>query len=246
MDGHQGLDHLLSALRTTQSLDGLRSEFAALLGNFGFHVFAYAGLRFPTREVDQRPVLSTYPESWVSQYGAALYEEIDPLLPAAARNLLPILWDDLLKRNDIDKHQRDLFEDARAFGLCHGITIPVHGQMGDFAIVSVASDLSASEFESITRSHLHDVHIASLYYHDAIRANLTKPGREHDNVHLANRERECLLWAARGKTAWETSEVLGISENTVNFYLKNAMKKLGVYNKSHAVVRAIMLYLIFP
>jgi len=246
MAGHPGLDHLVETLREARSLDELRSDFAAFLGDFGFSVFTYAGLRFPSRIVEKRPVLSNYPENWVSHYETAHYEGIDPILPAAARNLVPILWNDLLKRNDIDKLQRKIFEEAKAIGLCHGITIPVHGQMGDFAFVSVASDLKDAEFRKVVSTYLHDIHIASLYYHDAIRSTLTQPAHQDDNVRLANRERECLLWTARGKTAWETSEIMAISANTVNFYLKNAMKKLGVFNKNHAVVRAIMLYLIFP
>ncbi len=246
MAAHPQLDHLVETLQEGRSLDDLRSDFAAFLGNLGFSVFAYAGLRFPSRIVEKRPVLSNYPGTWVSRYETAHYEGIDPVLPSAARSLVPILWDDLLKRNDIDKLQREIFEEAKAVGLYHGITIPVHGQMGDFALVSVASDLNDAEFKKVVSAHLHEIHIASLYYHDAVRSNFTQPAHQDDNIRLTNRERECLLWTARGKTAWETSEILAISENTVNFYIKNAMKKLGVFNKNHAVVRAIMLYLIFP
>ena len=39
---------------------------------------------------------------------------------------------------------------------------------------------------------------------------------------LSQRERECLSWAARGKTAWETSRILTVSESAVKKHLATA------------------------
>lgn len=52
---------------------------------------------------------------------------------------------------------------------------------------------------------------------------------------LTPREKEVLLWAARGKTSWETAVLLDLSEKTVKFYLGNARNRLAVQNKTHAV-----------
>ncbi len=56
---------------------------------------------------------------------------------------------------------------------------------------------------------------------------------------LSPRERECLALAFDGLTASETGLKLACSERTVNYYLSNAMRKLGVDNKLAAVERAI-------
>ena len=48
----------------------------------------------------------------------------------------------------------------------------------------------------------------------------------------------------RGKTAWETGQILGVSEATVAFYLRNARSKLGCKCKHQAVLRALSLGLI--
>jgi LuxR family transcriptional activator of conjugal transfer of Ti plasmids len=58
---------------------------------------------------------------------------------------------------------------------------------------------------------------------------------------LSEREKVCLLWTARGKSSWEIGRILGISENTVIFHIKNAMKKLGTKNRTLAAVKAIQL-----
>ncbi len=56
---------------------------------------------------------------------------------------------------------------------------------------------------------------------------------------LSPREKECLGLAFDGLTAAETGIELVCSERTVNYYLSNAMRKLGVDNKLAAVERAI-------
>ena len=45
---------------------------------------------------------------------------------------------------------------------------------------------------------------------------------------LTERQRECVLWSARGKTAGETAGILGISEETVVRHLKIARERYSV------------------
>lgn len=52
---------------------------------------------------------------------------------------------------------------------------------------------------------------------------------------LSPREKEVLVWAGRGKSAWETAQLLALSESTVKSYIRNACGRLGVKNKTHAV-----------
>jgi LuxR family transcriptional regulator, quorum-sensing system regulator BjaR1 len=55
---------------------------------------------------------------------------------------------------------------------------------------------------------------------------------------LTPRERECLLWCAKGKTNWEISRILGLSERTVEHYLARAYRKLGSRDRARAVAAA--------
>lgn len=61
------------------------------------------------------------------------------------------------------------------------------------------------------------------------------------SVQLSSREVEVLQWTGDGKTSAEVSEILNISERTVNFHIGNAMTKLNAANKTAAVVRAAIL-----
>ncbi|HET9113134.1 MAG TPA: helix-turn-helix transcriptional regulator, partial [Burkholderiales bacterium] len=60
-------------------------------------------------------------------------------------------------------------------------------------------------------------------------------------VQLSSREVEVLQWTGDGKTSGEISELLNISERTVNFHIGNAISKLNAANKAAAVIKAAML-----
>ncbi|WP_189413712.1 helix-turn-helix transcriptional regulator [Mesorhizobium sp. M00.F.Ca.ET.217.01.1.1] len=56
-------------------------------------------------------------------------------------------------------------------------------------------------------------------------------------ITLTPREFESLKWPARGKSAWDISQILGFSKRTVTFYLENAKAKLGVRTINQGVAR---------
>lgn len=79
----------------------------------------------------------------------------------------------------------------------------------------------------------------------AERESVSPPvGHRADSVALTQREAECLTWTARGKTSWEISVILGFSESTATFHLRNAGAKLKASNRANAVAKAIHLGLI--
>lgn len=56
---------------------------------------------------------------------------------------------------------------------------------------------------------------------------------------LSKREKETLRWLAEGKSNWEISAILKISERTVRFHINNIMRKLDAVNRTHAVAIAL-------
>jgi DNA-binding CsgD family transcriptional regulator len=86
----------------------------------------------------------------------------------------------------------------------------------------------------------------STHLHEAVRRIFEKQVLQLTRVHLTQKERQCLLWSAEGKTTWEISVILRLSERTVRFHLHNASKKLNTVSRQHAVARAVSLGLINP
>ncbi|MDD2336341.1 MAG: LuxR C-terminal-related transcriptional regulator [Geobacteraceae bacterium] len=65
-----------------------------------------------------------------------------------------------------------------------------------------------------------------------------------DSTVLSPREKEVLDWLKQGKSSWDISVILDISERTVNFHVYNIMGKLGATNRPQAVAVAASLGLI--
>ena len=63
---------------------------------------------------------------------------------------------------------------------------------------------------------------------------------------LSEREREVLQLVARGDTSRQVAEHLIISENTVNFHIRNILGKLHARTRSEAVARALRDGLVEP
>ncbi len=61
---------------------------------------------------------------------------------------------------------------------------------------------------------------------------------------LTERETEILTWLKEGKTSWDISKILSISERTVKFHVNNTLTKLNAVNRTHAVAKAILSKLI--
>jgi DNA-binding CsgD family transcriptional regulator len=78
------------------------------------------------------------------------------------------------------------------------------------------------------------------------RAAAKKPAAGKPAGELSDREKACLSWAAIGKSSWEIGRILAISENTVIFHIKNAMRKLGANSRTLAAFKAVELGLIEP
>ncbi len=56
---------------------------------------------------------------------------------------------------------------------------------------------------------------------------------------LTDRQRDCLIWTARGKTAWETASILGIREVTVIKHLTDALNRYGVQKRTSLLIRTL-------
>lgn len=61
---------------------------------------------------------------------------------------------------------------------------------------------------------------------------------------LTPREYDCLAYVAAGKSDWEISVILSLSQTTVRFHVDNARAKLDAATRAHAVARALALGLI--
>lgn len=207
----------------------------------GFDYFLY-GLRIAVTL--SRPcqfVLSGYPKEWRAHYDEHGMMMVDPVLARAATSVTPFGWDEL--ERTAPAVQR-LFSDAASFGLCHGLTIPLHGVNGEIGIMNLARKAALPTGAKRARLFQRGQWFTSIVQErmrQLILESETDPAPA-----LTARERDCLRLAAQGMTTLTIASRLKIAESTVAFHLGAAERKLGVRTRSHAIARAIALGAIEP
>ncbi len=183
----------------------------------------------------------TYSEEWINQYREKSYLEIDPVLQAVQKSILPIDWQSF----DISNQKvRRFFNEAKDAGVGrNGISIPVRGRTGDSAIFSITANAKDNDWFQFKRQFMRDFQVLAVHFHQSvlISNNVIQP-----KFKLSHRENEVLYWTACGKTGEESALILGISKRGVRFHIYNIMHKLNCTNVTHAVAKAIYYNLIKP
>ena len=177
-------------------VDAINDRLAHELARMGFANVAYRAVNLGGAAA--APYFnSTYPAAWLEHYQESQYFAIDPVFIGVEDRVVPICWgfDQAIKPRT--KIGRRIFQEAREFGICNGVTVPVHGAGHEFATFTVTSDADAREFGKLLAEHQLLVHLLAPYYHNAIR-QLLAAGKTQSRPRLTPRERECLLWTAKG------------------------------------------------
>jgi DNA-binding CsgD family transcriptional regulator len=177
----------------------------------------------------------TYSVRWQHRYFEKQYVLIDPVMAKGSKAVLPFDWDELVSDDPV---VQSFFMDALNYGVGrNGISIPVRNRRGAaYAVVSFTSNHSKEEWQEFKTSNMVKLQLISVLIDSAASVNLklvTPP------VKLSKREEQCLIWAARGKTYQDISDILNISFGSVKSYLDTARHKLNCINLTHAVAVAI-------
>lgn len=241
------LDEFYDALQgfaTADSIEAITELCRFHCKQFGFDAFVYA-LRIPTHFSESRLVLiKGYPDPWLEHYFSNAYYEIDPIIAYCINYVTPIQWHELMKITS-NPHSLEMMNAAGEFGLKEGVTMPIHSPHGELGILSFALSRPTAVAREITQQAMPYIQLLAGYLHEATRRVLNLENMQGHSP-LTLREKECMKWVADGKTSWEISRLLNLSERTVNFHLNNAMQKLQASNRQHAVIKATLQGLIHP
>ena len=122
------------------------------------------------------------------------------------------------------------------------LTFSLRPRFGETAIFGITAEMDLPEWKERKQSVIRELRILANYFHShVLRIN----GHNcNSDILISARELDCLKWTAAGKTAWEASVILGISERTVRFHLNAAREKLQCATTTQAVAKAIVNQLI--
>lgn len=207
-------------------------KLAASAASFGFDRIMLAGLPSPTERFEQFVVLNSWPKAWYERFTGGGYFHCDSVGQWAMRTGQPFTYDEVPDAFRMPCKARRIRAEAKSFGLADGLVVPIR---------SIGHRQSVLSFSSGFRSDLGPqdraaLHLIAIYAENVlVRPSADAPARQY----LTMREREVLAWVAEGKSAWETSAILSLSERTVTKHLEHIRAKLKVVTTAQAVAEAL-------
>jgi DNA-binding CsgD family transcriptional regulator len=173
----------------------------------------------------------SFPEEWLYEFMQS-YMQVDAVVRENFRNYGLQKWSVSKMRLEAKKEILSLCLDfGMRDGYSHGARPMLLDKYGSMFCFSGPSMECNSRFEAILEFVIPHLHLALSHLSN------NRP-RNENGVAISVREKEVLNWLQQGKTSWDISVILGISERTVNYHVYNVMQKLGVTNRPQAIAVA--------
>lgn len=246
------LDCIL-ACETKEQLFGQLNQIAIF---HGFSSVSYVAAR-PQMLLDGGLIdfVTSAPTQFIQNYADEQFLTVDPVVYRAASTSLPFRWSDCPEfdafwtpRSGPAGDAVRVMEAAWDHGFSEGFVVPTHTVVAGQTISGFATFFWPDKHAgpALTSKDTLLLRIVANTAHEKYIRLCGVDGGRTDKVDLSDRERDCLCWAARGKSSAETGEILKLSTRTVEHHIASATRKLKAVNKLQAVVIALQQGKILP
>ncbi|WP_156679593.1 helix-turn-helix transcriptional regulator [Sphingomonas profundi] len=162
----------------------------------------------------------------------------DPVLRASERAGIGFSWDQIPSLIPLRDGDHAYMREAARHGLVNGFTVPnnVPGEILGSCHFAVGSS------DALPRQHFAAAQSVGAFGFEAARrlaGEIAAPGPAPDPAPLSQRQRDCLVQVARGKSDGVIAEILGLRPRTVNEYVEAAKRRYVVATRQQLVVRAL-------
>jgi LuxR family quorum-sensing system transcriptional regulator CciR len=225
-----------SLVEAAGDADELGRVVRAITRDLGFQYFAV------THHVDvvaagERAIrLHNYPAQWADYYDAQALGVSDPVHRASHVTSVGFRWSQMPRMIPLTAHDRRILALGREQGIGDGFTVPANVPGEAHGSCSFASEAD----RPIQEAMLPIAQLAGAFAFEAARRLWSGRGkRDEEAPQLTDRQRDCVLWVARGKGDWEIARILGVSEETVARHIKQACERYGVNKRTLLAIRTL-------
>ena len=207
--------------------------------DLGFEYTLLALVPKPGMPLEQAYLRSNYSAAWREVYDRQNMAYRDPTVAHCLQRTTSLIWSPEIFRTP---EQQWMYEEACAFGLRSGVTLPIHGPKGEVGILCFVSDARPGKtFRRDLQIQLPALSLLRDVVFESAAPFAAGTVQSAEIPRLTEREFECLKWIAIGKTTWEISRILGCAEATVNFHVTNLRHKFNVGSRREVIVKALRL-----
>lgn len=223
---------------TAQDMAALRTLVEDACGELGFDYFALVNhIRFGQPTIGYVR-LTNYPLEWLAVVRER-DQRLDPVLRAAERAPSGFNWNRIETMIRLTTEEKAVLQQARDHGVGDGFTVPNH----------IPGEVFGSSHFAVTDDHIFpDGSVAAAqalgnFAFEAARRliadRIIKSEEYIVPAPLSDRQRECLLFVARGKSDSVIAQLLDIRPKTVNEHIEAAKRRYAVASRSQLLVRAL-------
>ncbi|HEX8215312.1 MAG TPA: LuxR family transcriptional regulator [Allosphingosinicella sp.] len=180
--------------------------------------------------------LHNYPDAWADYYDDNRLGLSDPVHRASHVTSVGFAWSELPQMIDLTPGDREILLRGERMGIGDGFTVPanVPGESNGSCSFANPRGIALRE-EDLPLAQL----VGAFAFEGARRLWRVRSPQTEPAPKLTDRQRECILWVARGKSDWEISLILGIRHETVIRHLKQARERYGVTKRTMLAIQAL-------
>lgn len=170
-------------------------------------------------------LLHNYPADWADLYVSFDLAGHDPVRRACDRRMRGFEWREVADMIPMSLADQRMLAAGRRIGLVDGFTVPRHlpGAASGSCSFVVGANAALPRDALVVAEFLGGLALEAV-------GGLVCPTLPPARPVLSERQRECVLWAARGKTAAETAVILGVRIGTVIKHLRDARARYNVHS----------------
>lgn len=224
------------AAMTIPSITDLRLLMAEATHAFGADYFLMIHHADFSKGEDGLVRIGNYPDEFIRisrQRGRPLD---DPIMDACQKTLTGFFWSDVGALVPLTDKYRSRVEAVERTGLADGFVVPTHVPGEHLGSCHFATRRG----RTLPRENSAALQTIAIYGFEAAR-RLVQPSSvpPQPAPGLSDRQRECIILSAKGKSDSVIGQLLGLSPKTVNAYIEAAKRRYGVATRNQLIVRAL-------
>ena len=233
MEKFSRVQRFVSDVRDIATEAELTDAIAEVSLDLGFRYFAL------THHVDLRTSgdairLHNYPAGWAEWFEERSLGKSDPVHRASNLTSVGFAWSRLPEMLALSPADRHVLHAARKEGIGDGFTVPAHVPGEAHGSCSFACGTG----EPFFGEHQALLQLVGAFAFEAAR-RMRRSRHQPLVVSLTDRQRECVMWAARGKSDWEIAHILGVKHDTVIEHMRHARDRYGVGKRTSLAIHAL-------
>lgn len=181
-----------------------------------------------------------FPREWEAAYRENGRWD-DPLPNLSLNRTQAFRWSQAEQIGKLDQRGADYLDRLRRNGMGEGVAVHCTGPYARSGFIGVGLPRDPPPLED---SAVRQVQVAAQLCFQRYCELVGAFGE--DMPQLSQRELDVIRWIGQGKSNTVIAEILGITKNSVDSYVKRIFCKLGVSDRTSAAVRAVSLGLIAP